>query len=158
MQDRLKLLIYESIKIRTILNAVQGLTRSLLHKKFKSGIVYSSQETNCPADIKMWKSAKTKKRVRSRSSCKCCNLITVKGSLYVQNPKYGIYSIDGERNGQLVYRQRWPTNTYNNNLIYFSKRLIIHAQYGKDEYHYGIEAETPNKCPTNVKNWKSWTG
>ena len=130
----------------------------MLQKKYRSGIAYSLQKTNCPADIKIWKSAKTRKRVKSRSSCKCCNLITVKGSLYIQNPKYGIYSIDGERNGQLVYKQRWPKKKYNNNLIYFAKRLIIHEQYGKDEYHYGIEAESSHKCPTNVKNWKSWTG
>lgn len=64
-------------------------------------------------------------------TCRCCNLLTVKGSLYIQNPRYGIYTVDEENSGTLVYKQIWPTKSYNNNYIYYSQ---VFAQNFKPKF------------------------
>ena len=101
-------------------NWVIGLVRNLLQKQYRNAFAVSGTKTNCPVDIRIWKIVKENRKVKTKMTCKCCNLLTVKGSLYIQNPKYGIYSIDGQRGGSLVYKQRWPTKPYNNNYIYYT--------------------------------------
>lgn len=140
-------------------NWVIGLVRNLLQKQYRNAFAVSGTKTNCPVDIRIWKIVKENRKVKTKMTCKCCNLLTVKGSLYIQNPKYGIYSIDGQRGGSLVYKQRWPTKPYNNNYIYYTGgRFIINDKYGRTMIHHGIEAENNNACPTSVDKWKSWTG
>ena len=31
-------------------------------------------------------------------------------------------------------------------------------EFGRSEFHHGIEAETNEKCPAWTYSWKSWTG
>lgn len=139
---------------------VIGLFRNLLQKRYRRAFAVARTRTNCPVDIRVWRLVSQKRKaIRAITSCKCCNVLTVKGSLYVQNPKYGVYTIDGQAESSLVYKQRWPRKTYNRNFIYFAQsKFIISDEYGKREYHHGIEAETSNSCPSNVSGWKSWIG
>jgi hypothetical protein len=69
-------------------------------------------------DIKKWKSTKDKKYHSAISNCQCCSILKVKGSNHLHNPKYGIYTVDGEHNSNLVFKQRWPTG--NDNYIYYN--------------------------------------
>ena len=84
-------------------------------------------------------------------------MLTVKGSNHVQTPKYGIYAIDGEYENRAVYKQIWPRK--NHNFMYFKNgKYIISDEFGRSEFHHGIEAETSEKCPAWTYSWKSWTG
>ena len=51
------------------------------------------------------------------------SVLTVQGSVYTQNPKYGIYAIDGTYNDRAVYKQAWPSK--NNFLYYKNGKYII---------------------------------
>ena len=75
----------------------------------------------------------------------------------MQTPKYGIYAIDGEYENRAVYKQIWPR--LNRNFMYFKNgKYIISDEFGRSEFHHGIEAETNEKCPAWTYTWQSWTG
>ena len=50
------------------------------------------------------------------------SILTVQGSVYTQNPKYGIYAIDGTFDERAVYKQVWP---YSTNFVYFKNEKYV---------------------------------
>ena len=48
--------------------------------------------------------------------------MTVQGSVYTQNPKYGIYAIDGTFEERAVYKQVWPSPK---NFVYFKNEKYV---------------------------------
>ena len=100
---------------------VIGLVRNVLHQRYSKAFAIGNRQSSCPADIRVWKIRNSRRRVRTQMTCKCCSLLTVRGSLHVQNPKYGIYSIHLQDEATLVYKQIWPTKSYNVNYIYNSE-------------------------------------